>query len=67
MHGERIAHTQTVLRDGHVLVVGGLGKKLQGLPTAEVYDPAHNTWTSVAPMRLPVFPNQPRCCRMTVF
>src|SRR5579859_6488711 len=35
MHEARIGGTATTLRDGRVLVVGGLGNRLQSLRTAE--------------------------------
>ena len=50
MHAERIGHTATLLKNGDVLVVGGLGKKLGGLRSAELYDPARSTWTLTAPL-----------------
>ena len=51
----RSGQTATLLRDGEVLVVGGSetpeGK--EGTKTAELYDPARNTWTSApAPAEL---------------
>ncbi|WP_437592074.1 kelch repeat-containing protein [Sorangium sp. So ce1000] len=50
----RSQHTATLLADGRVLVLGGI-KGLESadiLSTAEVYDPALNAWTAVAPMGL---------------
>ena len=50
MRQGRIGHTATLLEDGRVLVVGGLGKKLQPLNSVEIYDPARNRWASTAPL-----------------
>lgn len=44
----RTSHTATLLDSGKVLVVGGYAGYARGLPalaTAELYDPAANTWT----------------------
>jgi hypothetical protein len=43
MASPRQRHTATLLPDGRVLVVGGLGP---GRGTAELYDPATNSWSS---------------------
>lgn len=50
LHGERRNHTATVLPNGRVLVIGGAGPGIQSVrqPTAEVFDPATNTWEMVA-------------------
>ncbi len=50
----RVGHTATLLRDGRVLVVGGLSSYHDAatLPTAELYDPKTNTWSSAPPMRV---------------
>ena len=50
MRQERIGHTVTLLKDGRVLAVGGLGKKLQPLSSVEIYDPARDRWASTAPL-----------------
>jgi hypothetical protein len=53
MHDKRENHTATLLSDGKVLVVGGFGYIGEDeiiLDTAEVYDPADDSWTAVAPM-----------------
>ena len=50
MRQERIGHTVTLLKDGRVLVVGGLGKKLQPLSSVEIYDPARDRWASTVPL-----------------
>jgi N-acetylneuraminic acid mutarotase len=46
---DRGAHTATLLSNGKVLVVGGLGGDIIALPlkSAEIYDPAEETWTVV--------------------
>lgn len=41
----RLGFTTTVLKDGKVLVVGGLGQE-RILASAELYDPSTNTWSS---------------------
>jgi hypothetical protein len=50
----RSGHTATLLPNGQVLVVGGRndGPELPFLPTADLYDPAQNRWSS-APGLLP--------------
>jgi N-acetylneuraminic acid mutarotase/tetratricopeptide (TPR) repeat protein len=56
MRERRAAPTATRLADGRVLVTGGYDKegdaffRGQKLSSAEVYDPARNTWTAAAPM-----------------
>lgn len=68
MGGIRVGHTATLLNDGRVLVTGGTTTMaaasatdytaiLNGsVDTAEVYDPATDTWTPVAtPMASPRF------------
>src|SRR4051812_5089257 len=42
----RLGHTATLLPDGRVLVVGGLGIAPTST-TAELYDPAAGTWTAI--------------------
>ena len=57
----RDVHTATLLRDGRVLVAGGetyhvetdASVSYEPLASAEVYDPATRTWTTVAPMLEP--------------
>ena len=52
MHAPRIAHTQTRLRDGRVLLAGGVQHLKQILPPAntdvEIYDPDTHMFTIVA-------------------
>lgn len=43
--------TVTLLNDGRVLVVGGLGKDGNYLSSAKIYNPQNNTWTSAADMK----------------
>ena len=47
----RSNHTATLLSDGRVLVVGGVGE--DGVPVAlvEIYDPAKDLWATAAPLR----------------
>lgn len=41
----RQRHTATTLRDGRILVAGGLTTNSQALASCELYDPATDTWT----------------------
>jgi hypothetical protein len=56
MNAMRSSHTATLLPDGRVLVVGGstvstaAAKGYVNNTSAEIYDPAANTWTLAAPM-----------------
>jgi hypothetical protein len=58
MNVQRSTHTQTLLPDGRVLITGGrtltINPDTSGyftyLKSAEIYAPASNTWTTVAPM-----------------
>ena len=55
MHSARIYHTLTMLADGTVLAVGGENSSDQsivtsGVLTAEIWDPATETWTNVGAM-----------------
>jgi len=49
---QRSAHSSTLLPDGRVLVTGGSAGNGTLFPTttAEIYNPATNTWTDVGPM-----------------
>ena len=46
---ERKNHTATLLDDGKVLIVGGLGPGGEPREQAEVYDPSLNQWVGVDP------------------
>ena len=55
MSTARSAHTATVLRDGRVLIVGGIGTFVSptesvALASVELYDPVTRRWTSAAGM-----------------
>lgn len=43
----RFGHTATLLQDGIVLVVGGIGDDYSTLRSAELYDPALGTWSVI--------------------
>jgi len=49
MHLGRKEHTATLLKDGRVLVTGGVTINLK-TDECEIYDPSNNTWTVTAPM-----------------
>ena len=51
----RANHTATLLRDGRVLVAGGLNSVGRGVASAELYDPATNRWSPAGSMREPRF------------
>ncbi|WP_437654672.1 Kelch repeat-containing protein [Sorangium sp. So ce1182] len=55
MGSARSGHAATLLTDGWVLVLGGNRRMSEDsvLAAAEIYDPALNAWTAVAPMGLP--------------
>lgn len=46
----RIGHTATVMANGRVLVIGGLGHKLNPLRSAEIFDPQRGTWARIPPL-----------------
>ena len=50
MAQSRASPTATLLRDGRVLVAGGLDAATRSLASAEVYDPASGTWSPVGDM-----------------
>jgi hypothetical protein len=43
----RYNHTATLLNDGRVLILGGYGLNNERLNSAEIFDPAVNTWRTV--------------------
>ena len=59
MVAARWAHTATPLRDGRVLVTGGLGFDLltfwTPVASTEIFDPASGIWSPAAPMHTPRF------------
>src|ERR1700733_5791051 len=50
LNPERDYHTATVLSNGMVLVVGGVGSSSDGLDSAELYDPATGIFTPTGSM-----------------
>jgi N-acetylneuraminic acid mutarotase len=50
LHHARQFHTATLLRDGMVLVAGGIDAKYNPVGQAELYDPATGTWTDTGTM-----------------
>jgi N-acetylneuraminic acid mutarotase len=50
MNVDRSDHTATLLTNGKVLVAGGGAGTVVSLTSAELYDPATNSWTSAASM-----------------
>src|SRR5258708_36989984 len=49
----RSSHTDTLLRNGQVLVAGGLNGIVSNAPSsAELHDPATGRWTATAPTTL---------------
>jgi hypothetical protein len=54
MNVDRITFTDTLLRDGRVLVVGGFSSNGSGVQaSAELFDPATGRWTSTGGLRTP--------------
>jgi len=53
LHGPRMNHTATLLRDGRVLVAGGYHVGHDPLGSAELYDPDTQVWTTVSPLDRP--------------
>jgi len=45
-----MAHTETLLGDGTVLVAGGYSTAIYGRPSAAIYDPASDSWTATQSM-----------------
>jgi hypothetical protein len=54
MGSPRHDHTMTVLSNGKVLAMGGIGS-YNSLATAEVYNPATGTWSATGSMSMPRF------------
>ncbi len=52
MTSVRGEHTATLLSNGKVLVVGGVNNGLNQLSSAELYDPAEETWSPTASMNV---------------
>jgi N-acetylneuraminic acid mutarotase len=50
MNVDRAHHTATMLPNGKILVVGGYSSAIGPLSSAELYDPATQTWTLTGPM-----------------
>jgi N-acetylneuraminic acid mutarotase len=50
LHRARQFHTATLLRDGRVLVAGGIDAKYNPVGQAELYDPASGKWTDAGTM-----------------
>jgi len=46
----RMLHTASVLPNGRILVVGGVGSGDRALSGVQIYDPMQDTWTNAAPM-----------------
>jgi hypothetical protein len=52
---KRAGHTATVLKDGRVLVVGGLDQQGNPIGSAEIFDPVLGTWTELGSLSVPRF------------
>ena len=50
MNTARAAHTATLLRNGKVLVAGGMDSSGDELASAELYDPATGSWSATGSM-----------------
>jgi MBG domain (YGX type)/Galactose oxidase, central domain/Kelch motif len=53
MHFARSSHMAVTLQDGRVLVAGGTGADGRPTDTAEIFDPAANTWSMPSPLLVP--------------
>jgi Bacterial Ig-like domain (group 3)/Galactose oxidase, central domain/Immunoglobulin I-set domain len=53
MNFARANHVAVVLQDGRVLVAGGTGADGRPASTAEIFDPAANTWSGTGPLMVP--------------
>jgi Galactose oxidase, central domain len=50
MTTSRREHTATLLKDGRVLITGGIGEQNKPIASAELYDPATNTFKAIGDM-----------------
>lgn len=50
LNSERMFHTSTLLRDGRVLVTGGLDQSFVAQASAELFNPSTNQWSSARDM-----------------
>jgi N-acetylneuraminic acid mutarotase len=50
MQFARVRHTATVLNDGRVMVIGGMGNSRDALASVEIYDAEANTWQPGVPL-----------------
>jgi len=50
LHEARGSHSATLLPDGRVLILGGIGDGNEILSSAEIYDPSSNQWQIITPM-----------------
>jgi hypothetical protein len=73
MRVARIWHTLSTLRDGRVLVAGGLSRGANGLShsseraSAEIIDPVGGTWSTAAPMDAMQLAPASRACLEIMF
>src|SRR6185295_1200335 len=51
MKRARVRHTATLLPDGRVMVIGGLGDDRSALDVVEFYDPKANAWQPAASLK----------------
>ena len=63
----RFGHTATLMRDGRVLVMGGLKLQDRFIKEAEIYDPATGQFTATSPRRRPEPIIRRRCWTMARF
>jgi hypothetical protein len=52
MQAQRAGFSTTLLKDGRVLVAGGVAESGVELKTAEVFDPSTGIWRAAAPMNV---------------
>lgn len=53
MNAERYGASAVLLKDGRVLVAGGISTGSTLLAAAEIYDPTTGTWSPTGPMKMP--------------